>query len=200
MRNRLSKSNFLLFCPTRAKTRENGAFYGSRPAGNAWKINGFQRFGQTNENLSLSIFFSDQSTIRLSFRLCSRMSVLPLRLRISVYSFHHRWSSSLRLHPPQGKSCNWKGIIPVRIFEIEIRPWKQMEKRKALCRQVGFFSQFSRCGLFKCFPNSIAPPGIPQVYASERRFNRFLLSFGITTVAPTQSIGASPIHFLISLM
>ena len=31
-----------LFCPTRAKTRKNGAFYGSRPAGNAGKSMGFR--------------------------------------------------------------------------------------------------------------------------------------------------------------
>ena len=42
MRNRLSESNFLLFCPTRAKTRENGAFYGSRHTGNAGKSRVFR--------------------------------------------------------------------------------------------------------------------------------------------------------------
>ena len=31
-----------LFCPTRAKTRENGAFYGGRPAGKAGKSTGFR--------------------------------------------------------------------------------------------------------------------------------------------------------------
>ena len=49
-------------------------------------------------------------------------------------------------------------------------------------------------------PNSIAPPGIPQVFVSERRFNNILLSFRTTTVAPTDSIGALPIYFLISLI
>ncbi len=33
---------FPLFCPTMAKTRENGAFYGSRPAENAGKSMGFR--------------------------------------------------------------------------------------------------------------------------------------------------------------
>jgi hypothetical protein len=33
---------FPLFCPIRAKTRENGAFYGSRPAGNAGKSRVFR--------------------------------------------------------------------------------------------------------------------------------------------------------------
>ena len=31
-----------LFCPIRAKTRENGAFYDNSPAGNAGKSTGFR--------------------------------------------------------------------------------------------------------------------------------------------------------------
>ena len=41
---KIAEKAYLLFCPTRAKTRENGAFYGSRPAEKCRKINGFQRF------------------------------------------------------------------------------------------------------------------------------------------------------------
>jgi hypothetical protein len=42
MRGRLQERMIPLFSPIRAKTRENGAFYGSRPAGNAGKSRAFR--------------------------------------------------------------------------------------------------------------------------------------------------------------
>ena len=42
MRRRLQEIIIPLFYHTRAKTRENGAFYGSRPARNAGKTIGFR--------------------------------------------------------------------------------------------------------------------------------------------------------------